>query len=306
MKDRIHSILNYLHVRTTVSLSNLAAGVHGICSVGRDYKEYIEPDKAQLTIFYNGSENVDLRSYGSVHLPNTVRAGLNMGPLHPSRSPDVPVTSTNVSWKHVINATMSFAVNLFNQNENATSSRGLRQMRDVIIGGISLLLGGYNFEQTRELSSLVGQIEQAWKNAIFAVRHLSTASTSISSNLGRLKQVMLRVFGEFYFLLPESRLTNIGQHLMHVSHQRIHQIEKSIEKLYDALGGRLSPKLIDPATLETVIRNFEVRSSQQKFDLITNSVGHIFEMSTSLFAEDEVVDVSSRPSRTQLNLACSP
>lgn len=121
-----------------------------------------------------------------------------------------------------------------------------------------------------ELSFRVGQNERALKHAIFAVRHLSTATANINSNsnLGRLKQVMLRVFGEIDFLPFESRLINIAEHLIHVSHQLIHQIEKTNDGLYDALGGRLSPKLTDPATLEAAIQNPEARANQQKFDLI--------------------------------------
>lgn len=103
--------------------------------------------------------------------------------------------------------------------------------------------------------------------------------------------MLLKVFGEIDFLLFANRLLNIGELLLHVSHQHIHQIEKTIQGLYDALAGRLSPKLIDLATLEAAIQNLEARAGRQRFDLITNSVAHIFEMPTSLYAESGVVDV---------------
>lgn len=54
----LHPILNYVHVQTTVSLSNLPARVYGISNIGRDYKEYIELDRAQKTLFPNRSDNV--------------------------------------------------------------------------------------------------------------------------------------------------------------------------------------------------------------------------------------------------------
>ena len=84
-------------------------------------------------------------------------------------------------------ATMILVVNLFNRNANTSRSTRLRKKRNALLGGMSLLLGRYNFWQTMELSSRVGQNEQSLKHVIYAVRHLSTVTANINSNLGRLK-----------------------------------------------------------------------------------------------------------------------
>ena len=126
---------------------------------------------------------------------------------------------------------------------------------------------------------------------IFAVRHLSTATANINSNLNKFKDVLLRAFRDIDFSLFETRILNIGEHLLYISHQRIHQIERAIEGLHEGLAGRLSPKLIDPATLEAAIAKLEERAAAQHFDLITSSVAHIFEMPTFLYCEAGMVDV---------------
>ena len=58
----------------------------------------------------------------------------------------------------------------------------------------------------------------------------------------------------------------------------------------NGLAGRLTPKPIEPATLEAAIDNLEHRAAAQHFDLITSSVAHIFEMPTSLYCEAGMVD----------------
>ena len=188
-------------------------------------------------------------------------------------------------------ATMSLTDIVFTRTANSSNPNGRRAKRNAMLRGMSLLLGGYNFWQTRELSSRIGENEQALKHMIFAVRHLSTATANINSNLNKLKDVLLQAFREIDFALFQNSILNIGEHLLHISHQRIHQIERTIEGLHDGLTGRLSPKLIDPTTLEAAIDNLEQRAAAQHFDLITSSVADIFEMPTFLYCEAGMVDV---------------
>lgn len=96
---------------------------------------------------------------------------------------------------------MSLAVNPLNRNANATGSPRIYKKRNVSLVGTALLLEVYNFWQTRELSSCVGQNEQSPKYV--------TATANINSNLGSLKEVLLKVLGEIYFPLFENRLLNI-------------------------------------------------------------------------------------------------
>ena len=62
-KGELHPILNYVHIRTTVSLANLSAGVHAICNTAEEFKKYTQFHKAERTLFPNGTENMGLRRY---------------------------------------------------------------------------------------------------------------------------------------------------------------------------------------------------------------------------------------------------
>lgn len=78
-KGDLHPILNYVHIRTRVSLANLSVGVHGIFNFGSNYKEYIEFNRIEKTMFPNGTENIALRRYKGVSLPSMVRGALDKG-----------------------------------------------------------------------------------------------------------------------------------------------------------------------------------------------------------------------------------
>ena len=90
-----------------------------------------------------------------------------------------------------------------------------------------------------------------------------TEPGTLTSDLQIAAEGLTESLSKIDFALFKNRLLNIGEYLLHVSYQRIHQIERTIEGLYNGLTGRLSPKLIDPATLETVIHYLEKRTGEQ-------------------------------------------
>ena len=143
-KGELYPILNYVHIRMTVSLANLSAGVHAICNTAKNFKTYIKFHEAKRTLFANGTENTALRRYKGSSLPSAVRVALDQGAV-----PSASFVQRAENIHHLIvetcdqgMATISLAVNLFTRGGNSSSLNRRRTKRNAMLGGMSLLRGG--------------------------------------------------------------------------------------------------------------------------------------------------------------------
>ena len=137
--------------------------------------------------------------------------------------------------------TVDLLVHLFKPKDE---DKRIRKRQAGPLAALSLLLGIYNTYEIHQLSSTVDQIGQNQKHLLSAVKHIveqtSFLAEDIKSMDDRLKQLQKDAsFREF-----ENELLAMAQLQIYASHQQLHDVERTLDSIYDGFAGKFSPKLV--------------------------------------------------------------
>ena len=288
----LHPITNHLHIRTTVSLTSLENITISICSKSRQLRNIFETytsGRFQTSATYNISSKMRLDVANDNISKQPFRRFSPEHLSHKVGKPFIVYFATILQMLEQgcdqINSIIQLAVNLFKRNQQ--HHREKRQL----LGGLSLLMGIYNTYELEQLSSRMSSINSNQDHLIAAVKHEVEQTTKLTEEMTRLDKQLIKLQRDVSFREYETRLTAILSLQLYVTHAQIHDASRTIDALYEAFAGRFSPKLVKSSSLRQGLKELEIKALKAGFRLVSNSITHIFEMTSSIYIHHDSGDI---------------
>lgn len=281
----LYPALNFGHVRITANLSELQETAHRVCNTAMLFKG--------LT---NYTEPGILRNISPQAANAFVAAERGKYPTKPFTSYMKAMVNTMESKCHDGEAGMGLVQQIFRSVPIASSTRNAiydHHAKRQTFGAISLLFSAYNFYETQQLSSKVDSLKQNQRHIITSIKTLADATQTMQGNFEKLVNETRKIETSNTLRSLENQILDATQMVVIRVNEFVSHINTMSQGLYTAPGGKLSPLLVDPGSLQISLANMTNIAQAKGYNAISTVLPHIFELESSLYVHEgrQIVDI---------------
>lgn len=161
------------------------------------------------------------------------------------------------------------------------------------LGIISLLFSVYNQREIQQLSSEVDNLSQNQRHIITSIKALAEATEKVQSNFLTLANETRELEKRVTLAGLESQIIETAQVAVIRSNEQVNHINMMSLGLFTGLGGKLSPLLVGPESLQTALVNLTNVAQAKGYNAISTVLPHIFELPSSMYVHRgrQIVDI---------------
>lgn len=267
---RLYPSINTAHIRFTINTEDILKAKDEICnSVNKienmyNYTEFQGDSSSGIKASYEALDATNKAKYPSVTYKLTING------MHSK----VIAACSEATAEYELMMSIVYAEPI-----SVTHARNTRGILDAI----SLIWSGYNSYQIRELSSEAAELRNNQKHLLVALQGVTEATRNMQKQVTEIGTVFdqMKAINEVRHF--ELKICNFLETIEQKNGKLLQYIIRMSEGLYEAIGGNLSPKIIDPVTMRQALADLVNMAMRRGYSSITNIITHVFEFPTSFY-----------------------